>query len=645
MDTLDISILYAEDEVLILNSVSMILENRVKRVFTAQNGEEGLKLFSKFRPDVVIADISMPVMDGLVMARKIKAIDPSTIIIVLSAFDKKENLLEAINVGVDRFLPKPLNYDHLLRIINELHSSKVLQRRVEKEKAAREIIAEELQKTEKKYQDLYDNAPDMYFSVYPDGKVKNVNQFGAEYLGYTKEELIGSSVWRVVHNDDLRVVKSEISKIFKEGTEFNELDFRKVRKDGSVVFVHERTQLMFDENNEPVEIRIICRDVTDRKRAREALEESEERYRIVAEQTGQLVYDVDVINKKIEVVGAIEDVLGYDEEVFSDYLDYAKALQLLHPEDKDEVINEISKAVKHEGKFHIEFRILKKDNTYIFVENNGACLADETGTSVRILGTVANITKRKQNEARLQEMNEYVRNLIESSLTMFISVDNDRNIIEFNSAAEKNFGYTREEVLGKHIKMLYSDADECLRIGKILQERDTYYGEVVNKRKNGEEFISYLSAAIMRDSEGNKIGSVGNSIDITESKEKERELKLSEERYRRLVETAQNGYSLLDLEGKIVFCNQKKVEMLGYDSYKEIVGKNGLELVVPEDREVAMKSLKKLIENNQNLVQLRITLLRKDGSKIPVEFQASVIHDDHGVPIQLMDTMTEIKDS
>lgn len=645
MDILDISILYAEDEVVILNSVSMILENRVKRVYTAQNGEEGLILFKKFHPDVVIADISMPVMDGLVMARKIKAIEPSTIIIVLSAFDKKENLLEAINVGVDRFLPKPLNYDLLLRIINELHSTKILERRVEKEKAARVIVEEELEKSEKKYQDLYDNAPDMYFSVFPDGIVKNVNQFGAEYLGYTKNELIGTLVWKVVHDDDVKGVRKEISNIFKKREEFSELEFRKVRKDGFVLWVHERTQLIFDDDGVPTEIRIICRDITDRKRIQEALIESEERYRIIAEQTGQIVYDVDVINKKIEIVGAIEKLLGFQEDEIPEFMDFGNALTLVNPDDKDHVISTIEKAVKTRQVFHIEFRMLRKDNEWIFVENNGICIADDTGKTVRILGTVADFTLRKQHEAKLQEMHEYIRNLIESSLTMFISVDNERNIIEFNSAAEKNFGYKREEVLGKHIKILYSDADECIRIGKILDERDTFYGEVVNRRKNGEEFISYLSAAIMRDSQGNKIGSVGNSIDITESKEKERALKLSEERYRRLVETSQNGFSLIDLDGKIVFCNRKKVELLGYKNYKEIVGKEGLELVAPENREEIMKGMKKLVENEQNIVHLKIDLLKRDGTRIPVDFQATVIRDDQGKPIQIMDTMTEIRDS
>ena len=644
MGTLDITILFAEDEVLILNSVSMILEKRVKKVYTAQDGEEGLQLFKKFRPDVVIVDIVMPKMDGLMMARKIKAIDPSTIIIVLSAFDKKENLFEAISIGVDRFLPKPLNYDYLLKIINELSSTKILERRVEKEKSARQMIELELAKSEQKYHDLYNNAPDMYFSVSPDGTVKDVNEFGADYLGYTKEEIIGKSVWKVVHKDDLQEVKKLFSEIFKKKEEFSELEFQKVRKDGSILQVHERTQLIFDDKGIPSEIRIICRDITDRKRIQHALEESEERYRLVVEQTGQVVFDADYSNQTMEVVGAVEELFGYSSEDITCFLSFNDAVLFIHPNDKDDVLNAIRKAIKTSKRFKLECRLQKKNKSYLYADVSGVCLLDNKGEMVRILGSIADITTRKQNEAKLQEMHEYVRNLIESSLTMFISVDNDRKIIEFNSAAEKNFGYNKKEVIGEHVKLLYADADECVRIGKLIQENGTFYGVVRNKRKNGEEFVSYLSSALMQDAQGNQIGSVGNSIDISESQEREKALRMKEELYRTLVKTSQNGFSILDLEGNIVFCNKYKAEMFGYEDPKELVGKQIIELVAPDDRDRAARKLRNLLESDSDIIHFELNLLRRDGSIFPGYFCASIIHDDEGNPIQIMDTMTEVSE-
>ena len=136
---------------------------------------------------------------------------------------------------------------------------------------------EELQKSEKKYQDLYEDAPDMYFTVTPDGIVKSVNQCGANCLGYKKEELVGGDVWIIVHKDDLKKIQKQVREIFDKRLRRSHLEFRKVRKDGSVIFVQERTRLILDKKNNPVELRIMCRDVTQQRKADEKLKQQREK--------------------------------------------------------------------------------------------------------------------------------------------------------------------------------------------------------------------------------------------------------------------------------------------------------------------------------------------------------------------------------
>jgi len=136
-----------------------------------------------------------------------------------------------------------------------------------------------LPESQQHYQDLYDYAPDMYFTIYPDGIVKSVNKYGAEYLGYSKEELIGEPVWVVVHPDDIEDVENQISKIIKKKTKQRELEFRKVRKDGSVLYVNERLQLSQDEKGNPEELKIICRDITERKKYEKELIDRESQIR------------------------------------------------------------------------------------------------------------------------------------------------------------------------------------------------------------------------------------------------------------------------------------------------------------------------------------------------------------------------------
>ncbi len=134
-----------------------------------------------------------------------------------------------------------------------------------------------LKENQEKFQSLYNNAPDMYFTVSPDGIIISVNQFGADSLGYSIEELVGNPVWEIVYKDDLRIIQNQVAKIFNQKLQKKELEFRKIRKDGSILWVRERTRLILDENDIPIELWIICRDVTIYKQAEDALNNANKR--------------------------------------------------------------------------------------------------------------------------------------------------------------------------------------------------------------------------------------------------------------------------------------------------------------------------------------------------------------------------------
>lgn len=119
-----LTILIVEDE----NEIRKLMEEVMKSVFfevySAKNGDEGIKKFKKFAPDLIVTDIAMPIMDGLDMAKRINEISPTTPIIALSAFSDKEKLLKAIEVGVDKYILKPVDMDELLLAIENIARSK-----------------------------------------------------------------------------------------------------------------------------------------------------------------------------------------------------------------------------------------------------------------------------------------------------------------------------------------------------------------------------------------------------------------------------------------------------------------------------------------------------------------------------------------
>lgn len=121
----ELIILVVEDEIKTRESLINVLSERFSKVIGAQNGDERLKKFKKFKPDLVITDIAMPIMDGLDMAREIKEISDDVPIVVLSAYSEKERLLRSIDIGIDKYLIKPVDIEELFKVLDCLVGEKI----------------------------------------------------------------------------------------------------------------------------------------------------------------------------------------------------------------------------------------------------------------------------------------------------------------------------------------------------------------------------------------------------------------------------------------------------------------------------------------------------------------------------------------
>jgi len=174
-----------------------------------------------------------------------------------------------------------------------------------KEITEQKIAELELQDSQKKYQDLYDNAPDMYFSVNPLGEILSVNEFGAKYLGYSKEELIGKPVWIVVYPDDLAMVQSQVNRIIETKKGTSNLEFRKSRKDGSILFVQERIQCITDSDGNCVELRINCRDLSENKIAQKKIIDYQQNLKSLS---NALIVAEEMERKRLAI--ALHDTIG-----------------------------------------------------------------------------------------------------------------------------------------------------------------------------------------------------------------------------------------------------------------------------------------------------------------------------------------------
>lgn len=115
----DLKILYVEDDPMTVEEISFFLKKYVKELIVANNGEEGLELFKKYKPDMIISDIQMPVMNGLEMCEKIFKINPSIPVALTTAYSDSSYLMKAIELGIDKYIIKPINMLEILAVIQK----------------------------------------------------------------------------------------------------------------------------------------------------------------------------------------------------------------------------------------------------------------------------------------------------------------------------------------------------------------------------------------------------------------------------------------------------------------------------------------------------------------------------------------------
>lgn len=143
----NISVLFVDDNESIRKLYQRLLEKHVNHFYIARNGHHGLELYQQYKPDLVITDINMPVMDGLEMVREIKNLDPNAKIVVMSAYNVKENFIESINLGVDGYLMKPVEAKRLLSLIDEFAGITMMKWELESKEQKRREAEEYLKKS------------------------------------------------------------------------------------------------------------------------------------------------------------------------------------------------------------------------------------------------------------------------------------------------------------------------------------------------------------------------------------------------------------------------------------------------------------------------------------------------------------------
>ncbi len=256
----EITLLYVEDEAIIRNELVEIMEEEVHQLYVAANGQEGLELFKKHQPDIVLTDIRMPLLDGLSMSRDILEINKNTSIIVSSAFNDSEYLLESIRIGINHYLLKPINLQDLFSTLEKVAESVLQTKRL---KESEKLLAQ--------YKEAVDKNA-IVSKADKNGVITYVNEAFCKTSGYSKKELIGNS-HNIVRHPDTKL------EVFKEmwGTILAKKEWTGIiknrAKDGSFYIVDSTIIPVLNSRGGIEEFISIRKDVTQRELDKQMLEE------------------------------------------------------------------------------------------------------------------------------------------------------------------------------------------------------------------------------------------------------------------------------------------------------------------------------------------------------------------------------------
>lgn len=258
----DISILYVEDDSMARGFLSKAIAVKypAMKVYTAENGETGLKLFKKHKPDIILTDISMPVMDGIRMAREIKALKSDANIIVITAHSETHYLLDTIKIGLLRYVLKPIDVELLFEAIDDCLVRINLERQVEKQN---EHI--------RKLSSAVEQGPSSIVISDARGTIEYVNTKFTELTGYSQEEVMGQNPRILKTGNTPAELYRQLWSTITSGSEWHG-EFLNRKKNGDFYWETASIAPLFNEKGRITHFVAVKEDITERKRMEENVE-------------------------------------------------------------------------------------------------------------------------------------------------------------------------------------------------------------------------------------------------------------------------------------------------------------------------------------------------------------------------------------
>jgi len=389
----------------------------------------------------------------------------------------------------------------------------------------RKRMEREIREATKRFEKMAEMGEDGIIVFGQDSRIEFANQMASEIMGFPRDQILGREFFSLIGKRDEEFLEEMVMR--GEGMGQKVCTEMGIKTPQGLVKETEVCIAPTQSEDGQIKTYAYIRDITERKKFERELKESEEKFRNLFERVRHGLFISSKEGKFIDCNQALLEMVGYENKEEFLNIDIAKDLYV-NPEDR----RKFQRLTEEQGfvkDLEVEFK--KKNGEKIIVLLTAHVKRDEKGRVIGYEGLNIDISERKRMERELKEANEFLTNLIESSVDGIIVTDMKGNILIFNKGAENILGYNAEEVVGKmNIRSIYPPGVATEVMEKLKSPDYGGMGKltsfpIAHRRKDGDLIEGDLSASLIYDENGKEIASVGIFKDLRERLRIERELR------------------------------------------------------------------------------------------------------------------------
>jgi diguanylate cyclase (GGDEF)-like protein/PAS domain S-box-containing protein/putative nucleotidyltransferase with HDIG domain len=641
------------------------ISERKKTEEALRDSEEKLRtVFESMADAIVITDMELKVIDVNEAALRMGGYSSKEELIGINGLDfispkNRINAIESFGKALESSRPeerleyallhksgRELNVELSIAMLHDSSGNPAGFIAIARDVFERKRTESALRESEAMFRELFENMSSgvAVYEPIDSGKhfvFKDLNSAGEMISNVKKDELIGKTIHEAFPNLKQSGLIDSVRRVWETGEP----------EHVPPIYNKDERRSGWRENNiyklPSGDVVAVYDDVTERMEAEEALRESEEKFRLVFESIEDLLLVMDLEGIIVEVNEATLHIFGYRSK---DELIGRNSAELVATKDRGRVIKNALKIIEQGSargisEYHV-VTLIAADGHEFEVEFSIALERDASGQVVGIIGIAHDITERKRMEEALREREEKLSVMFSSIEDGIVVVDLAGNIVDVNRATLRLHGYSsRDELISRNSLDLIAEDSRAGAIEtmmKALGEKRGATLEYTLLKKDGGKADGEGSVNLFSDSSGNPLGIVVVTREITARKRIERALRESEERYRSVIENA-NDAIVVAQDGFLRFFNPKAMEIMGY-SRDELSSTPFLDVIHPDDRQmVADRHLRRLAgEELPSVYAFRI--IDKRGNIKWLEINSVVIQwEEKPATLNFLSDITERK--